>query len=154
MAWMAQGEWLPQDGRYGISEFPYEYGTPAQWEADGMNDYLQQHGLYSYTYYYVTLTTSQSSMQGDAEFDIGNDGHPMVFRANADKLPWWNGYTGGKVINHVIKGYGYDSSNAYVADSASSSDGATIAGDHSLAWGTMWQAEDTTTGGATGLIIY
>jgi hypothetical protein len=151
MAWMAQGEWLPQDNRGGISYFPYENGAPAQYEADGINDFLQQHGYISNDYYFVTLTTSQSEMQSDAEFDIGHDGHPMIFRANAEHLTNWEGKI-NTVINHVIKGYAYDSSTLTYADSASTSDQGS-AGDYSQSWALMWLAEDTTTGGATGLII-
>src|SRR5487761_2442719 len=109
---------------------------------DGLNSALSTGG------YYITLGSSnipqESNLYGNATYDIGHDGHPMIFLVDAIYLQEWPYKTWP--INHYIEGYGYgywygassnSSNKIYYADSASPSDYGT-AGDYSTTYDDFW----------------
>src|SRR5579884_3542593 len=77
MAWMANLIWIPADNHNGVSNVPYANGSPIGWLKDGLN-------VATGTSYYIVHTSSTASdMEGNVEYDISNDGHPMIFLADA-----------------------------------------------------------------------
>lgn len=139
MAWVANLMYISVDNHYGVSYVPYANGAPIGWLKDGLN-------VATGTSYYIVVTSSTKAadMQGNVEYDISHDGHPMVYLANARYLPEWNvSYT----VNHYVEGYGwgYYSDNTSVhydmyADAISAADSRATAGDYTLDEGSMYYA--------------
>lgn len=113
---------------------PYSNGTDATVLRDGLN-YVT--GTSYYVYY---NPPNESDMMGNVEYDIGHDGHPMVYLANTNYLSSWNP---GLNINHYVEGYGYDITewyNAMYADSAPHTSQGNYPGDYTISQDQMWQA--------------
>jgi hypothetical protein len=139
MAWIANLMYISADNHYGVSYVPYSNGAPIGWLKDGLN-------VATGTNYYIVVTSSTKAadMEGNVEYDISHDGHPMVYLANARYLPEWNvSYT----VNHYVEGYGwgYYSDNTSLhydlyADAISASDSRATAGDYTWDENSMYYA--------------
>ncbi len=132
------------DGLSGIEPYPSQ-GAYAYVIRDALNNALGTGG------YYITLgdgqsqvIASESSLFGNATYDIGHDGHPMIFLITASLLPEWPYST--SPINHFIEGYGYgyyssggssSTNEIYFADSAAAVDQGT-AGDYGMTYDAFW----------------
>jgi hypothetical protein len=141
-AWM--GDFAQQyyvDNQYGVEPYP-STGASTGVMRDALNNSLGTGG------YYITLgnasITQESNLYGNATYDIGHDGHPMIFLVDAAFLQEWPYQS--TPINHYIEGYAYGywsdyNSNAsnkiYYADTASTSDQGT-AGDYSTTYDDFW----------------
>ncbi len=138
MAWLANKIWIPADNHYGVSYVPYANGSPIGWLKDGLN-------VATGTSYYIVHTSSTAAdMEGNVEYDISHDGHPMIYLANAEYLPEW---TVNYTVNHYVEGYGWgyysDSPSVHwdmYADAISASDTRATAGDWKLDEDSMFYA--------------
>ena len=128
MAWFAQG--------LGVQPYPNTFSSTGGIR-NGLNTALN-------TSYYISLNigANESSLFGNATYDLRQDSHPMIFLVNAHNLPEWNHYD-SSFIGHFIEGYAYTYWNTrpsdtsteqiYYVDTASPSDGyGNVAGDYSM----------------------
>lgn len=128
------------DGQTGVEPYPQTAAYTGVMR-DAMNNEFASG-------YYLTLGSSsiphESNLYGNVTYDIGHDGHPMIFLVDASFLQEWP-YQGNPV-NHYIMGYAYGywsdlNSNAsnkiYYADTASSSDYGK-AGDYGTTYDDFW----------------
>ena len=119
-------------------------------QASGLNQALNNMGYGSYYAAKNYSSSQESTWQSDAQYDIGYDHRPMIFRGNAAQFGWWNPIylQGQNPLNHVIMGYGYDATGFNIADTASLQDGAGIAGNWHTTYSQLWLAATTAQYGA------
>jgi hypothetical protein len=135
LAWMADfAVVFPVDGQSGVMK---NGGTAATTLRDGMNKVT---GTSYYVYY---NPPNEADMMGNVEYDLGHDGHPMIYLANTNSLATWDP---GLNINHYVEGYGYDTTpyypqTAWYADTAAHTDAqGNVPGDYKISQDQMWQA--------------
>lgn len=127
---------------------PYKNGSPIGWLKDGVN-------VATGTQYYIVHTsTTKDDMQGNVNYDIANDNHPMIYLVNANKLPNWHT---SDTVNHYVEGYGYGYYSDglytdYYADAISASDKRATAGPFETDYITMFAAVQASNGGGDYIV--